>query len=246
MSRREFIESYEATCDNWQWSWSFINEDEKFIIFGTFDINEIGNLKRIFSKDWEISNRGARQPGYSQSREHIRLIEEEGYQLKTFSMQYAPTDENDAEAPARIVGFIPELTDKVLIRDGNDWYASDQTYGIRLPEEIDQGETYMEGASKTITVVKYERSAVARSKCLEHHGYKCAVCSFDFYKTYGLIGFRYIHVHHVIPLAEVDGEYELDPINDLIPVCPNCHAMIHLKCPALGIEKLQQYIEQQQ
>ena len=34
-------------------------------------------------------------------------------------------------------------------------------------------------------------------------------------------------VHHIKPLSEINEEYEVDPINDLIPVCPNCHAMLH-------------------
>lgn len=46
-------------------------------------------------------------------------------------------------------------------------------------------------------------------------------------KIYGEIGAGYIHVHHLKPLAEVTGEREIDPIADLIPVCPNCHAMLH-------------------
>ncbi len=39
MSRKEFIESVDATCKNWQWSWSFINETERFIVFGAWDRN---------------------------------------------------------------------------------------------------------------------------------------------------------------------------------------------------------------
>ena len=83
MSRKQFIESQGATCKNWTWSWSFINEAEKFIIFGAWDVYDDGDMTLILSEDWEISRRGGRQPGYPQSREHIRLIEEEGYKLKT-------------------------------------------------------------------------------------------------------------------------------------------------------------------
>ena len=99
------------------------------------------------------------------------------------------------------------------------------------------------GASKTITVNQYERNAAARKKCLDHHGYKCAVCAFDFEKIYGEIGKNYIHVHHLIPVSEIRKEYELDPISDLLPICPNCHAMIHITRPALSIKQLKHQIE---
>lgn len=125
MNRKQFIESQGATCKNWFWSWSFINEIEKLIIFGEWDVDDDGKKGRIFSKDWEVA-KGKRKPGYRQSREHIRLIEEEGYQLKTFPMEKDMTvNENDKEAPAKIKRFIPELSHKKLIRIKNDWYATD-------------------------------------------------------------------------------------------------------------------------
>ena len=102
----------------------------------------------ILSEDWSMSRRGSKQPGYPQSREHIRLIEEEGYKLKIFRMEYAPADEDDEGAPAKIKGFTPELKDRVLVRAGNSWYASDQTPINRLPEEVDEKELFKEGCLK--------------------------------------------------------------------------------------------------
>lgn len=102
---------------------------------------------------------------------------------------------------------------------------------------------YSEGASYITSLTKYERNWHARQKCLEHFGYKCRVCGFDFAKTYGAIGQGFIHVHHVTPLAEIGREYQLNPINDLRPVCPNCHAMIHRQRPALTIEELKKMLK---
>lgn len=243
MNRKQFIESQGATCKNWNWSWSFINESMKFIIFGAWDVYDDGNLTLIFREDWSINKKGKAKLGYPQSREHIRLIEEEGYQLKTFPMEYMAADENDKGSPAKIKGFTPKLSNKKLIRIENSWYASDGIYGVRLPEEIDLKEVFKEGASKTVTVNQYERSAIARSKCLEYHGYKCAVCSFDFENVYGEIGEKYIHVHHIVPISEIGREYDLNPVKDLIPICPNCHAMIHITRPALSIKQLKQIID---
>ena len=74
-SRKQFIESQGATCDNWNWSWSFVNHQERFVIFGAWDINVKGNMTLIFSKTWEINNQGRKSPGFEQSSEHIQLIE---------------------------------------------------------------------------------------------------------------------------------------------------------------------------
>ena len=228
MNRKQFIESQGATCRNWTWSWSFVNEKEKTIIFGAWDRHTEGNTSLILSEEWRLSRKGRKQPAYEQSREHIRLIEEEGYQLKTFPMKYSDAKKGeDGVGPSVIDSFVPKLTIKSLKRVGGDWYASDDAIRNVLPEEVETPGQYFEGASKLVSVNTYERNAKARAMCIEHHGYICAVCSFDFKKYYGAIGENYIHVHHLVPLAEIKKEYELDPVKDLIPVCPNCHAIIH-------------------
>lgn len=84
-----------------------------------------------------------------------------------------------------------------------------------------------EGARKTVTVNRYERNREARAKCLAAHGYACKVCGIDFAHDYGGIADGYIHVHHIVPIASIGKRYELDPLTDLVPVCPNCHAMLH-------------------
>ena len=243
MSRKQFIESQGATCRNWNWSWSFINEKKKVIIFGAWDLHTEGNTTLIFSKDWQLSQKGRKQPAYEQSREHIRLIDDEGYQLKTFPMIYSDANKDEEGiGPGKIEDFIPKLTSKSLKRIGNNWYASDAGINNILPEEVDTPEHYFEGVSKTVTINTYERNQDARVKCIKYHGYNCAVCSFDFEKFYGTIGENYIHVHHIVPLSEIKKEYKLDPVNDLIPVCPNCHAIIHKTRPALTVEQLKEHL----
>jgi 5-methylcytosine-specific restriction protein A len=87
--------------------------------------------------------------------------------------------------------------------------------------------TYHEGAPHQVTVNAYERSVGARAACIAHWGLTCVACGFNFEEFYGEVGRGYIHVHHLQPLASRRGDYVLDPVNDLVPVCPNCHAMIH-------------------
>ena len=75
----------------------------------------------------------------------------------------------------------------------------------------------------------YERNHEARQKCIERHGTVCTICDFDFGKTYGEQFKGMIHVHHLKMISDTDGEYVIDPINDLRPVCPNCHMVLHRK-----------------
>lgn len=111
------------------------------------------------------------------------------------------------------------------------------------PEEISDPESVAEGAKKTVTVNVYERDPNARRQCLKHWGIKCVICNFDFELVYGELGRGFMHVHHLKPLGEVGEEYELNPVHDLRPVCPNCHAMLHRKRPALSISELKEIIK---
>ena len=140
--------------------------------------------------------------------------------------------------------FIKNLSDNHMKR-GLEWYLEfllSREYSYISADEISDDEDYPEGSKKSINVNVYERNSQARKKCLEEYGYKCSVCEFDFEKIYGLIGKDFIHVHHVKPLSEINGEYKVNPIEDLRPVCPNCHAMLHKKKPIYTIEELKKIL----
>lgn len=112
----------------------------------------------------------------------------------------------------------------------------DEKYADELPtESLDE---LFEGAKRTITVNAYERSKKARDVCIAYWQAICAVCGMDFEKVYGDIGKGFIHVHHLVKIADIGQEYAVDPIRDLIPVCPNCHAMLHKSEPPMTIEAL--------
>lgn len=95
-----------------------------------------------------------------------------------------------------------------------------------------------EGAKIQIAVNKYERSPANRAVCISHYGPLCQVCGFDFGSFYGQIGLDYIEVHHRVPVSSMGGTYRVDPVNDLVPVCGNCHAMLHRKNPPLSVDEL--------
>lgn len=112
-----------------------------------------------------------------------------------------------------------------------------------LPEEIVRSEEYYEGATTRIVVNSYERNRAARDACVDHYGCQCRVCDLDFETEYGEIGKDFIHVHHRILLSSVGEHYRVDPVEDLRPVCPNCHAMLHQKDPPFETEELREILQ---
>jgi len=105
------------------------------------------------------------------------------------------------------------------------------------PDEI-VDEDCWEGGKTTIKVNRFERSKAAREKCLRHYGFDCSVCELNLEDVYGLLARNFIHVHHIVPLASIGQNYQIDPIQDLCPVCPNCHAMLHRPNEVLSIDEL--------
>lgn len=133
------------------------------------------------------------------------------------------------------VNFRAEILDKA-------YTESKPNLGL-LPEQIDNPQDFYEGTSQQIAVNIYERNPKARSACIEHYGAKCIICGFSFQEKYGDIGKDFIHVHHIKPLGEIGAEYKVDPINDLCPVCPNCHAMLHRRKPTFSVNELRSKIK---
>lgn len=109
-----------------------------------------------------------------------------------------------------------------------------------FPDEVSSDEQHFEGAVMRVSVNRYERDPEARAKAIQHHGLQCQVCGFNFQTVYGALGEGFIHVHHTVPLAQVGGAYVVDPINDLRPVCPNCHAMLHKRVPPYTVDELRE------
>lgn len=100
---------------------------------------------------------------------------------------------------------------------------------------VDTSAPRIEGAATSALVTVYERDLVARQRCIQHYGSACVVCGFSFGETFGEEAKGYIHVHHIEPVSGRGGSYEVDLIRDLRPVCPNCHAVIHLQRPPYSI-----------
>jgi hypothetical protein len=126
------------------------------------------------------------------------------------------------------------------------WMGRDALTDSVLPEEIIHPSGLVEGAVRSITVNAYERNPQARRECIHAHGTNCWICGFNFGAMYGKVAAGYIHVHHLRPLSEVNGEYVVDPVKDLRPVCPNCHAVLHLGGECRSIEEVKKMVEDNQ
>lgn len=112
-----------------------------------------------------------------------------------------------------------------------------------MPDELSDPDAYVEGAKRLVVVNAYERSEAARQACIAHWGIRCDVCGMSFDEVYGKVGAGFIHVHHLSPLAAKRRSYKVNPVKDLRPVCPNCHAMLHQEDPPMSIEKLRGVIK---
>lgn len=126
----------------------------------------------------------------------------------------------------RLLGFLEEL-------------ISELTPPVVFADDVPDLPGVIEGAKKRVTVNAYERDPTAKARCVKRWGCVCVVCTFDFGDVYGELGEGFIHVHHLQPLHTIGEAYELMPEEDLRPVCPNCHAMLHRKKDVLSIEELQ-------
>jgi predicted HNH restriction endonuclease len=115
---------------------------------------------------------------------------------------------------------------------------------IRLAEEVPAGSTYGEGSVERILINRYERDPRAREDCIKHYGAKCVLCGFDFVTVYGeVMARRGINVHHLNQLSSVGADYQVDPIQDLRPVCPNCHAVLHRREPPHSLEDVRGFLK---
>ena len=144
------------------------------------------------------------------------------------------------------ISVIPERDDDENYEKNLFVSWSDRVVGMVLALlniEKTEGKEFLEGGVNQVLVNKYERNPVNRQLCLMANGYVCKICGFDFEKVYGDLGHQFIHVHHIEKISSHDEQYYINPEKDLIPVCPNCHAMLHRADPPLLPEELVAIIE---
>jgi 5-methylcytosine-specific restriction enzyme A len=111
-----------------------------------------------------------------------------------------------------------------------------------------------EGRKKAVSTQVYERSRVLRDRAIEvntrNDHITCAGCGFDFQLKYGEHGQGYIEIHHQKPIFQYEesdfSKLVTEALDDLIPLCSNCHRMVHRKRDKpLSLDELKQIIGNQ-
>lgn len=112
-------------------------------------------------------------------------------------------------------------------------------------EDIQDPETrgYPEGAVNTIKVNRFERDRRNRAAAIAIHGSACLACGLEMKERYGGVAEGFIEIHHVTPVSEIGVNYVIDPAKDLVPLCPNCHAIAHRRTPPFSVEEIRQLIK---
>ena len=145
-------------------------------------------------------------------------------------------------ASAALLDRIIDCTDQ-LPRSAEMLTVTDEFLQEGTPPTIPSSAELHEGAARETTHNVYERNPEARRLCLEHHGRACAVCGMSFGLLYGPLAEGFIHIHHLRPLAEIRTEHRVDHVANMRPVCPNCHAVLHLGGECRSIEDVRRLIE---
>ena len=213
-----------------QGKYSYCNDEKKQVLFSL----DLSNGDVILSPDWSKN-------GYAHSMKHIVKVLNEGYDLLTFRTKTKTNNKGETIAD----GFEPLLEKRRLFTDKDGVYRAIPIEHSCSEEISESAGDYYEGAKKTITINAYERNSAARQACINKLGCSCMICGFNFELVYGERGSGFIHVHHIVPVAEINHEYKIDPVKDLIPVCPNCHAMLHRNGHTLSPKELSDLIHSQ-
>ena len=154
------------------------------------------------------------KPEYSLLLRKLNYIIETNDLVTLYNEKIIDTANTSTAIKRKILSFLKNKLDK--IEEDAFTYQEDN-------DELKEGSLYES------LDIKYERNKEAREKCLAYYGTKCMICGYDSKKIFGENTKPIIEVHHIVPLSEIKEEYIVDPIKDLIPVCPNCHAFIHSK-----------------
>lgn len=104
-------------------------------------------------------------------------------------------------------------------------------------EDIDADASALEGDAEVISR-RYERRPINREICLSVRGRRCYCCNMDFGEVYGSFAEGYIEVHHTTPASQMGPGYKVDPVAELVPVCSNCHSIIHLGKQARSVDEV--------
>jgi 5-methylcytosine-specific restriction protein A len=140
---------------------------------------------------------------------------------------------------------ISSFKDNVVIQEGIEAieivfkFEADQQASNPGPDGAPT-RTGVEGSRSVVLVNRFERDPSLREACIDYFGTTCQICGFSFEVVYGDLGKDFCHVHHITPLFSLREAKKIDPVRDLIPVCANCHAMLHRPSQVLTPSELRE------
>lgn len=109
-----------------------------------------------------------------------------------------------------------------------------------LPETVNEAREHTVSNGETLDADYKEK---LKKECIEYYGAICDICGFDFGYTYGenyeqcidVHNHKSIHGEEILPITH--------PTEDLIPICHNCHHIIHSVTPNISIEKMRKMVK---
>lgn len=113
-------------------------------------------------------------------------------------------------------------------------------------EDIDADSSALEGDPVEAMSRRYERKPVNREICLSLRGRRCYCCNMDFGEVYGPATDGHIEVHHITPVSGMGAGYQINPVTELVPICSNCHSVVHITKPATNVDALKAHFEMKQ
>jgi len=132
--------------------------------------------------------------------------------------------------------LIADLTDMLVLYK---FLVTQNGYAVRDDSDVLEFPNVKE-TKKASLHKRYDRLGNANTKVKAVKGFVCEVCNFDFEKTYGEIGKKFIEAHHLVPFAELveDQSRSLNIMKDFAVLCANCHRMIHRQKDPSDLELL--------
>ena len=214
------------------WHTGILQHDEQFLIFA--NVGTAGRFTHDYGNRWKgpllrrYHRRGSQLGWASVQRllEANRVVHVFWRGSNTAPFRYA--------GYAAAVKVVDESPVKIL------WEFSSVAPDVSSfsgPDELPPS-GYSDGSARRVMVNVFERDRGAREACIKHYGPTCVVCGMNFGQRYGTKGDGFIHVHHLVPISEIGSNYRVNPVQDLRPICPNCHAMVHRKRSPYSLDEV--------
>lgn len=194
---------------------------------GKVELNVSGKVQKFVSVT-QAGIEGLEYPGFNQWKSS-RLITAKGESILLDALR----QQFDRDQPFPAHFDSPKSKNVSVISPQNP---------VAITEEDND---FYEGSINRISIEVRERDAAARRACIAHYGANCFICQFDFGKFYGPEAKGFIHVHHRDMLANRKGATLTDAVKDLVPLCPNCHSVVHLRKDAYEVKEVKRMIAKQ-